>query len=339
MKKNSFSIIIPVYNSEKYLEACISSIINQNYQNFELILVDDGSTDNSDSILKKYSKLDERVKTVYKENGGVSSARNTGIDTSKNDYIIFVDSDDILEKNTLDYYNKLVNENIGVDFFQTKLENFETSIPKIDNDKVEEKILTNQERKKAINKLLIGDTRYVDFKIFPGPVCKIYKKNIIEENRIRFRKEFFMYEDGIFNLEYMLKCKSLCFSNCITYFYRTNLESITHKYNPNYTSQRLLMIKYVKKIIEENSIDIKYFYMFIHQSIIDIMSFNIFSKKVNLSNLDRKKMFDALYKNKDIKESLRFRYINNMILKKRLLILIFKYRGFNLLNIIYSIFK
>ena len=64
-----------------------------------------------------------------------------------------------------------------------------------------------------------------------------------------------------------------------------------------------------------------------------------FSKKVNLSNLDRKKMFDALYKNKDIKESLRFRYINNMILKKRLLILIFKYRGFNLLNIIYSIFK
>ena len=152
MKKNSFSIIIPVYNSEKYLEACISSIINQNYQNFELILVDDGSTDNSASILKKYSKLDERVKTVYKENGGVSSARNTGIDTSKNDYIIFVDSDDILEKNTLDYYNKLVNENIGVDFFQTKLENFETSIPKIDNDKVEEKILTNQERKKAINK-------------------------------------------------------------------------------------------------------------------------------------------------------------------------------------------
>lgn len=339
MKKNSFSLIIPVYNSEKFLENCIDSIINQTYDNFEAIFIDDGSTDNSLSILKKYSKKDERIIFLHKPNAGVSSARNSGIDLAKNEYIIFIDSDDLLESNALDYYNNLINNNNGVEFFQTILMQFENTLPNNYNVDIKEKILTSTERKESIKKLLIGDTKLVDYMVFPGPVCKVYKRDIIEKNKLRFRNEFFMYEDGIFNLEYLLKCDSMCISNYITYFYRTNMESITHKYNPKYTSQRLLMIDYIKKIVDENNFDIKYYYMFIYQSIIDILSFNVFAKNANLTISDKRKQFNNLYNNKIIKEALKHKYYNEMVLKKKILIYIFKHKGFFTLKMIYSLFK
>ena len=88
------SIIVPVYNVEKYLKRCIDSILNQSFTDFELILVDDGSTDNSGEIIDEYAIKDERIKVIHKENGGLSSARNVGIEYSKGNYIAFVDSDD-----------------------------------------------------------------------------------------------------------------------------------------------------------------------------------------------------------------------------------------------------
>lgn len=93
------SIIVPVYNTEKYLARCIESLIKQTYKNIEIILVDDGSTDSSGSICKKYAANDNRIKYYYKENGGQGSARNIGIDKSNGDYIAFVDSDDYVEHN------------------------------------------------------------------------------------------------------------------------------------------------------------------------------------------------------------------------------------------------
>ena len=93
------SIIVPVYNVEKYLKRCIDSILNQSFTDFELILVDDGSTDNSGEIIDEYAIKDERIKVIHKENGGLSSARNVGIEYSKGNYIAFVDSDDYINKN------------------------------------------------------------------------------------------------------------------------------------------------------------------------------------------------------------------------------------------------
>ena len=92
------SVIVPIYNVEKYINRCIDSIIEQTYTNLEIILVDDGSTDNSGSICDEYAKKDNRIKVIHKENGGVSSARNVGLDTAIGQYITFVDSDDYIEK-------------------------------------------------------------------------------------------------------------------------------------------------------------------------------------------------------------------------------------------------
>lgn len=109
------SIIIPVYNVEKYIEECIKSVINQTYKKLEIILVDDGSTDNSGKICDEYSKKDDRIIVVHKKNGGVSDARNYGIEVAKGKYISFIDSDDYIEKDMYEFlYNLIKNEDAQI---------------------------------------------------------------------------------------------------------------------------------------------------------------------------------------------------------------------------------
>lgn len=112
MKENSLiSIILPVYNSEKFLEKCIESILKQTYQNFELIIINDGSTDNSKTICEKFATAHKNVKFFNKKNSGVSAARNYGLSKAKGDYICFIDSDDYIEKNYLEILLKTIIEN------------------------------------------------------------------------------------------------------------------------------------------------------------------------------------------------------------------------------------
>ena len=105
MKK--ISVIVPIYNSEDYIDRCVRSIVEQSYKNIEIILVDDGSTDNSSMMCDEWAKNDKRVKVIHKENGGVSSARNEGLKIAKGDYISFVDSDDYIDKKMIE---KMLNQ-------------------------------------------------------------------------------------------------------------------------------------------------------------------------------------------------------------------------------------
>ena len=107
------SIIIPIYNVEIHLDKCISSIINQTYQNIEIILINDGSTDGSENICLKYASFDQRIKYFYKQNGGLSSARNFGLNKFSGDYVLFVDSDDYIDLITIEILvQKLVENNL-----------------------------------------------------------------------------------------------------------------------------------------------------------------------------------------------------------------------------------
>ena len=103
------SVIVPVYNTEKYIEKCVMSILNQTYKNLEIILIDDGSTDNSPQICDSLAEKDNRITVIHQPNGGVSSARNIGLDNTHGDYITFVDSDDYIEPNMIEF----LSENIG----------------------------------------------------------------------------------------------------------------------------------------------------------------------------------------------------------------------------------
>ena len=114
------SVIIPVYNAEKYISYCVDSVLKQSYKELELILVDDGSTDSSPELCDNYAERDNRVHVVHKRNGGVSQARNVGIEHATGEYIMFVDNDDILSHNALKTYASMVTK-YGVDIIQGKI--------------------------------------------------------------------------------------------------------------------------------------------------------------------------------------------------------------------------
>ena len=109
---SKISVIVPVYNAEKYLSRCIDSILNQTYKNFELILINDGSKDNSIEILRKYENIDDRIKVIDNSNNGVSKTRNIGVRLAEGEYIQFIDSDDFIDKNMFEYaINVMEQEN------------------------------------------------------------------------------------------------------------------------------------------------------------------------------------------------------------------------------------
>lgn len=164
------SIIVPVYNVEKYVKKCIDSILNQTFKDFELILVDDGSTDNCGKICDEYSKDDSRVRVVHKENGGLSDSRNTGIELSRGEYLGFVDSDDYI---AFDMYETLYNN--------LTLHNADISVCGIyncyDGNKYPEcsdKMFMVLDTKQALKEVLIGEK-------FSVPACnKLYKKSLFD---------------------------------------------------------------------------------------------------------------------------------------------------------------
>ena len=109
--KELISIIVAVYNGENYLNQCIESIVNQTYKELEIIIVDDGSNDSSYNIIKKYGERDDRIKIIHQLNGGVSRARNAALDVAKGEYIAFIDQDDYISKEYIEYLHKLIIQN------------------------------------------------------------------------------------------------------------------------------------------------------------------------------------------------------------------------------------
>ena len=111
MKEELISVIIPVYNVEKYIRFCLDSVINQTYKNLEIIIIDDGTKDLSGDIAEEYAAKDSRIKVIHKENGGLSDARNVGLDVATGKYIAFLDSDDVIAYDFYEYLYNLIKEN------------------------------------------------------------------------------------------------------------------------------------------------------------------------------------------------------------------------------------
>jgi len=216
------SIIVPIYNVEDYLEECLSSIINQTFEYIEIILINDGSTDRSFEIMKDFAKKDNRIKIISQQNKGVSEARNVGIRIASGQYILFVDSDDIILTNTVEtLYNKIIQTNSDV-----LLGNVLHYYP--DGSKV-----LVCKRNEILNNLTCISsedffTKYMGEKDFLMLVYLFFcKRELIVEKKIFFKKGI-IYEDELWCVQILLNANSISVIDFNYYSYRQREDSLTH---------------------------------------------------------------------------------------------------------------
>ena len=241
------SIIVPIYKVEKYLDKCIKSIINQTYKDIEIILVDDGSFDNCPKICDKYKKIDNRIKVIHKKNGGLSDARNKGIDIACGTYILFVDSDDYIELDAVSYmvnYALKYEADIVSCYFNTYYENT-NKIKKIFYRKNNVKVY---DRDSAMEKLLYN------IKCTPSAWGKLYKRELFKDIRYPLNK---ICEDIGTTYKLFGKANRVVISTCCKYNYIVRDNSImTSSFNLNrldgldfVNEQKNYISKYFPKLI------------------------------------------------------------------------------------------
>ena len=244
MPQPKISVIIPVYNMEKYLKRCMDSIINQTFRELEIILVDDGSKDSSGKLCDEYKALDKRVKVIHKKNAGLGFARNSGIEIATGEYVSFVDSDDYVRT---DMYEKL--------YGRIKKENADTCIfgfQRMIGDK------TDYTRTGALKGTFSG--KDVFDKVFLNilgsePSCKedflivwqcswlsLYSLDIIRKNKLLFPSErVFISEDILFNTDYYIKSNCVTILNEALYYYCLNETSLTRVYKEDRFEKNVIM--------------------------------------------------------------------------------------------------
>ena len=211
MIKSLISIIIPVYKVEKYLPRCIESVLNQTYKNFELILVDDGSPDNSGKICDEYALRDNRIKVIHKENGGVSSARNTGIDAASGEYINFIDSDDWVPENSLEI---LINAILSNDA-DLSVGGYELRQIKAKKISLPDNILSFSENLPIDAKNL----KILDWGHFHSCWCKLFKRDIVLRHNLRFDLDIKLGEDCLFVRNYLFYVRKIVTLSQNVYYY------------------------------------------------------------------------------------------------------------------------
>ena len=211
MKKTDISIIVPIYNAEKYLKKCIDSLVNQTKKEIEIILINDGSTDSSERIIKEYK--DERIKYFKNKNQGIGKTRNFGIEKATGKYLLFVDSDDYLDKNACEkLYNKIENDSLDLlvyDFYR-----------EFDNGKKEEEKL----QKFDISNLKENPKLLLNINL--SPWNKLYKTEVIKGNNTKF-VENLKYEDAPFVVEAIINSKRIGKLDESLYYYMIHSNSET----------------------------------------------------------------------------------------------------------------
>lgn len=204
-----FTIIVPVYNTEKYISRCVESVLAQDYQNFELILVDDGSTDTSGLICDKYVQIDSRIRVIHKPNGGIASVRNIGISEAKGEWITFCDSDDFVYRGWLSTFAAnckdvdIVCQGIRFDYIQSNFQNLQYKDVGFNySGDVLEYVLKTYENN------IVGYT-----------TIKCFKKELLEQSRLQFEQDNVPREDEEFVLRYMTLCERAISVMTVGYHY------------------------------------------------------------------------------------------------------------------------
>ena len=229
-----YSIIIPVYNAERYIDECLSSILNQNFNDYEIILINDGSTDKSSIICKKYADKYTLIRYFNKYNEGVSATRNYGIDKANGKYIIFIDSDDVIEKNFLSVIDNDIKNNDFLIYGYYKM---------YCNKKIKYKLET------TINKEQLKKLIYTDEKISGYLWNKVFRADVILNNKLKFNTKIHYSEDLLFIDDYMEFVNNFYIESQCLYNYRMRKNSVTFDF---YNKKNVSSLEALDNLIEKN---------------------------------------------------------------------------------------
>ena len=220
MKDLVISVIVPVFRVEAYLKRCVDSILNQTYKNLEIILVDDGSDDACPQICDEYARTEDRIVVIHKENGGLSSARNAGLDIAKGEYIGFVDSDDAIEADMYEVLLDTIISNDG-DVVVCDFKNWDGV------SDLKSKAVPNETQICSHDEMLKKFFRVEDATLYTAVWCRLYKRSVIAD--IRFT-EGVINEDVDFSYKIFANAEKTCITNACKYKYFVANSSITRKH-------------------------------------------------------------------------------------------------------------
>ncbi len=243
------SIIVPVYNVQEYLKDCLSSILAQTYKNLEIICIDDGSTDKSGLILDEYARYDERIRILKQENRGIASARSRGLSVAKGNAVLFVDSDDYVEKEMCENLVELMKKE-GADVVGCSYKTFPNGYEHPFSMKTGVTSSPEQLLKSTICPQSSNDLCFV--------WRYLLKSDFVKENMIDFNKDIRIGEDMIFMMEVFAKAKTIYLTNYAPYLYRiNNPHSLMHEisYRPYLEQSYFKMYDVKKRLIKENKWD------------------------------------------------------------------------------------
>lgn len=281
------SIIVPVYNVERYLSECLDSILAQTLTNFEVIAVDDGSPDNCGKILDEYSQKDKRIRVIHKENGGVSSARNAGLDIATGEYVGFVDPDDTIFP---DVYEYLYNEAKSKDFDVVQCGCVQVN----ENGEAVQYISCDVEREYENTNDMLCD--FFNCIIINSVCTKIFKSKLFE--KIRFRQNLRIAEDEMFVHDCLSKANRLKVTKKCGYCYTISNSSVIHSGISEKIFDNLIVLDRLNEIYKKNEYVQKCFREHKAKMILDIL-FNVLTTEKFLERLP-----ELVERTLDVKESI-----------------------------------
>lgn len=295
---NKVSIIIPIYNGEKYIDECLQSVGRQDYKNIEILIINDGSTDSSLQRCQHWQKKDSKIIIFNNENHGVSYSRNFGVEKCTGEYIAFIDADDIIAHDYITVLVDMMEGNPACDLSIVNLSAFSSS-PKVCCSGKNE-ILSSTQAKQALH-TYIG-----------GFICgRLYRANILKRNNVRLNEDIAVCEDLLFNVEYLKYCHTVIYNTGAKYFYRQhNLSAFHNVHNPKWFD----CIKAYQIILREYQDE---------QEIFLVVIFNylkiLFEAKYRAKFLKKKELIKKI-KN-EIKDNKKYRKKFSLKQKLKLLIL------------------
>lgn len=309
------SVIIPVYNVEDFLETCVNSVINQSVKDIEIILVNDGSNDSSGIISNSLAALDNRIKVVHKKNKGPSSARNTGIQLAKGEYISFIDSDDWIEPLFLERLYSLASKN-NADIVNTGITVEFLKENKVETIRYNEEICLKDKAKFGLFFMELHKLKLSNY-----PVTRLFKRTFLLENKILFETGIHVGEDLIFNLEAFKCANSICINNLALYHYmKRELLTLTSSYQANLSSSNQIILEAYKNFFNYFSMQDKEHSDFLNLLYIKLANsvvVNLYKKNSNFTSTEKaliieEELFSDLLLSKKLRQSNLKNYSNKL---------------------------